>query len=50
MEKLLSTNNCDYIQQQQQALFFLFHFLGDIHQPLHNGFKEDFSANNQCSD
>lgn len=34
----------DYIQQQQ-ALFFLVHFLGDIHQPLHSGFKNDFGGN-----
>jgi hypothetical protein len=41
----LIDNNCDYIEQQQ-ALFFLVHFLGDIHQPLHSGFKGDFGGNN----
>lgn len=40
----LIDNNLDYIQQQQ-ALFFLVHFLGDIHQPLHSGFKSDFGGN-----
>jgi len=43
-QRLIDTN-CDYIQQQQ-ALFFLVHFLGDVHQPLHSGFKEDFGGNN----
>ncbi|CAF0778788.1 unnamed protein product [Rotaria sordida] len=41
----LIDNNCDYVQQQQ-ALFFLVHFLGDVHQPLHCGFKGDFGGNN----
>jgi hypothetical protein len=41
----LIDNNCDYIEQQQ-ALFFLVHFLGDVHQPLHSGFKEDLGGNN----
>jgi hypothetical protein len=41
----LIDNNSDYVQQQE-ALFFLVHFLGDIHQPLHSGFKGDFGGNN----
>ena len=36
--------NCDYVEQQE-ALFFLVHFLGDVHQPLHSGFKSDFGGN-----
>ncbi|CAF3132987.1 unnamed protein product [Rotaria sp. Silwood2] len=36
----LIDNNCDYVQQQQ-ALFFLVHFVGDVHQPIHCGFKGD---------
>lgn len=40
----LIDNKCDYIQQQQ-ALFFLVHFVGDSHQPLHSGFKGDFGGN-----
>ncbi|CAF0977650.1 unnamed protein product [Adineta steineri] len=40
----LIDNNCDYIQQQE-ALFFLVHFVGDVHQPLHCGFKGDFGGN-----
>ncbi|CAF3832289.1 unnamed protein product [Rotaria sordida] len=43
-ERLID-NNCDYIQQQQ-ALFFLVHFVGDVHQPLHCGFKGDFGGHN----
>ncbi|CAF4719670.1 unnamed protein product [Rotaria sp. Silwood1] len=41
----LIDNNCDYVQQQQ-ALFFLVHFVGDVHQPLHCGFKGDLGGNN----
>ncbi|CAF2084980.1 unnamed protein product [Rotaria magnacalcarata] len=40
----LIDNKCDYVQQQQ-ALFFLVHFVGDVHQPLHCGFKGDFGGN-----
>lgn len=42
--KRLIDNDCDYVQQQQ-ALFFLVHFVGDVHQPLHCGFKGDFGGN-----
>jgi hypothetical protein len=31
--------------QRQEALFFLVHFVGDIHQPLHVGFKGDSGGN-----
>ncbi|CAF5008408.1 unnamed protein product, partial [Rotaria sp. Silwood1] len=41
----LIDNNCDYVQQQQ-ALFFLVHFVGDVHQPLHAGFKGDLAGIN----
>jgi hypothetical protein len=27
--------------QRQEALKFLVHFIGDVHQPLHGGFKSD---------
>ena len=43
--KRLVDNNCDYIQRQE-ALFFLVHFVGDVHQPLHCGFKGDSGGNN----
>eukprot|EP00298_Acanthocystis_sp_HF-20_P006213 c16137_g1_i1.p2 GENE.c16137_g1_i1~~c16137_g1_i1.p2 ORF type:complete len:306 (-),score=133.48 c16137_g1_i1:30-947(-) len=32
-------------EQQQEALKFLVHFLGDIHQPLHAGFGSDKGGN-----
>jgi len=41
--RIVDSNN-DYIQQQQ-ALFFLVHFIGDIHQPLHTGFSGDLGGN-----
>ncbi|CAF5153751.1 unnamed protein product, partial [Rotaria sp. Silwood1] len=41
----LIDNNYDYVQQQQ-ALFFLVHFVGDVHQPLHAGFKGHFGRKN----
>ncbi|CAF5035628.1 unnamed protein product, partial [Rotaria sp. Silwood1] len=41
----LIDNNYDYVQQQQ-ALFFLVHFVGDAHQPLHAGFKGDVGGKN----
>lgn len=40
----LISEQTDYVEQQQ-ALFFLVHFLGDVHQPLHAGFKSDFGGN-----
>ena len=32
--------------QHQEALYFLIHFVGDIHQPLHVGFANDYGGNN----
>ena len=31
--------------QHEEALFFLIHFIGDIHQPLHVGFSNDYGGN-----
>jgi hypothetical protein len=31
--------------QQKEALYFLIHFLGDIHQPLHTSFTSDRGGN-----
>ncbi|MCC5876264.1 MAG: hypothetical protein JJU11_08625 [Candidatus Sumerlaeia bacterium] len=32
-------------QQRREALKFLIHFIGDIHQPLHCGFSDDLGGN-----
>jgi hypothetical protein len=40
----LINENSDFVDRQQ-ALFFLVHFLGDIHQPLHVGFRNDQGGN-----
>lgn len=40
----LVDRNSDY-GDQQEALFFLVHFLGDVHQPLHSGFANDEGGN-----
>ena len=32
--------------QLQEALYFLIHFVGDIHQPFHSGFHGDRGGNN----
>jgi hypothetical protein len=32
-------------QQRREALKFLVHFIGDLHQPLHTGFAEDRGGN-----
>jgi len=32
--------------ERAEALKFLVHFIGDLHQPLHVGFKEDLGGNN----
>lgn len=34
------------LYQREEALYFLIHFVGDIHQPLHTGFKNDAGGNN----
>ena len=31
--------------QRQEALYFLIHYVGDIHQPLHTGFSGDRGGN-----
>ncbi|CAF3665627.1 unnamed protein product [Rotaria sp. Silwood1] len=31
--------------QQKEAFYFLIHFMGDIHQPLHAGFRSDRGGN-----
>jgi hypothetical protein len=31
--------------QHKEALYFLIHYVGDIHQPLHVGFKNDYGGN-----
>jgi nuclease S1 len=33
------------VQQRRQALKFLVHFVGDIHQPMHAGLREDRGGN-----
>jgi hypothetical protein len=40
---LAKTNNANW--QQAQALLFLGHWLGDIHQPLHISFADDLGGN-----
>lgn len=40
----LVDDSSDY-SDQQEALFFLVHFLGDVHQPLHCGFSGDLGGN-----
>lgn len=37
--------SCDLdFKQRQEALMYIVHFIGDLHQPLHGGFWEDYSA------
>lgn len=31
--------------QHQEALYFLIHYVGDLHQPLHTAFKDDYGGN-----
>lgn len=40
----LIASNSDH-QQQQEALMFLIHFAGDVHQPLHVSFEGDLGGN-----
>ncbi|KAG8382886.1 hypothetical protein BUALT_Bualt05G0125900 [Buddleja alternifolia] len=35
----------NYINNVTEALLFLSHFIGDIHQPLHVGFRSDKGGN-----
>ncbi|MCW8832252.1 MAG: S1/P1 nuclease [Colwellia sp.] len=44
-QKLLSQKTAQSAWQQSQALFFLGHWLGDIHQPLHISFASDLGGN-----
>jgi hypothetical protein len=44
-QKILSQSKNDANWQQVQALLFLAHWLGDIHQPLHISFADDLGGN-----
>lgn len=44
-QKILSQPEKEYSWQQTQALLFLGHWLGDIHQPLHISFPDDLGGN-----
>ena len=44
-QKILSQNVDENNWQQAQALLFLGHWLGDIHQPLHISFASDLGGN-----
>ncbi len=56
-QQVLAQNKSNDRWQQAQALFFLGHWLGDIHQPLHISFSSDLGGNeikfthleNKCS-
>ncbi|CAF1060225.1 unnamed protein product [Adineta steineri] len=37
-------SSLDHIQHEE-ALYFLIHYVGDIHQPMHTGFKSDYGGN-----
>lgn len=45
-QRILAQTKNDANWQQIQALLFLGHWLGDIHQPLHISFADDFGGNN----
>ena len=38
-------NNTAILEEQRLALKFLVHFVGNVHQPLHLGIKEDKGGN-----
>ena len=40
-----ATNPSVSREERADALKFVLHFMGDIHQPLHTGFREDFGGN-----
>ena len=42
--KRLESTELDEIQHKE-ALYFLIHFVGDLHQPLHIGFLSDYGGN-----
>ena len=44
-QQILAKTNKNYHWQQAQALLFLGHWLGDIHQPLHISFSDDLGGN-----
>jgi hypothetical protein len=44
-QEILSLAQSSYTWSQAQALLFLGHWLGDIHQPLHISFKDDLGGN-----
>jgi len=44
-QKILAHTQKIYEWRQAQALLFLGHWLGDIHQPLHISFKDDLGGN-----
>ncbi len=45
-QQILAQTKGDANWQQVQALLFLGHWLGDIHQPLHISFADDLGGNN----
>lgn len=44
-QQLLTQDKNDHNWQQTQALLFLSHWIGDIHQPLHISFADDLGGN-----
>jgi hypothetical protein len=44
MEKILQDNTASR-EQRDEALRFLVHFIGDMHQPLHAGERQDHGGN-----
>jgi hypothetical protein len=42
--EVLKNKNATFIQKQE-ALWFVGHFVGDIHQPMHVGYPEDLGGN-----
>jgi hypothetical protein len=45
-QKTLAQAGDEQTWNKTQALLFLSHWLGDIHQPLHTSFKDDLGGNN----
>jgi|TARA_B110000495_G_C22883828_1_gene515436 hypothetical protein len=41
---ILKNTNTSFLQKQE-ALWFIGHFVGDIHQPMHAGYPEDLGGN-----
>ncbi|MDA9876651.1 S1/P1 nuclease [Gammaproteobacteria bacterium] len=42
--KILRNSQASFLQKQE-ALWFIGHFVGDIHQPMHAGYPEDLGGN-----